>query len=144
MDMRRRFQTSGLVLLALAGFVVRVDTARAYSISSGSGGGVASGSAGGTSAGFGSFTAPFENFIHSINNVGSVNIPAPTQMNLSAPSGGSWFTTWFKNTFDQFDNWLYGIGGFHIAAFFTAILGIFSWVLGIVKGGVDWALGAIK
>ena len=58
----------------------------------------------------------------------------------SGGSQGSFLTTAIKNAFGWFDNWLYGIAGFHVSNFFTAILNIFSWVLGVVKGGVDWLL----
>lgn len=45
-----------------------------------------------------------------------------------------------QNALRQFDEWLYDKIGFHVWSFFLAILGIFSWLLGVVKGGVDWLL----
>ena len=39
---------------------------------------------------------------------------------------------------EQLDAWLYTIIGFHILDFFNSILTIFSWILGWLKGGVDW------
>jgi len=125
--------------LALAGFAavvfpftaIDIDTARAYSISGSSGSG----------PDLGSFTAPFENFFRSINNVGSVNISIPQQV---GGSSGSLLVTGIQNAFGQFDNWLYGIAGFHISGFFTAILSIFSWLLGLVKGIVDWLLSLFQ
>ncbi len=158
--MRRRLETFGLVLLALIGATavvfpftvpdINIDTARAYSVLPGTGSGNGASAttpvAGGTiGSSLGNLAAPFENFFRSINNVGSVNVPTtPTQTNLSAPHGSDWITAWFKNEFDQFDNWLYGVAGFHISGFFLAILGIFSWILGLVKSGVDWVLGALN
>ena len=135
--MRRRIETSGLVLLALIGATavvfpfttLDIDTARAYSLSPGTGSGngasAAAPVAGGTiGSSLGNLAAPFENFFRSIGNVGSVNVPTtPTQMNPSAPHGSDWVTAWFKNEFNQFDNWLYGVAGFHISGFFLAILG---------------------
>lgn len=92
---------------------------------------------------FGNLTAPFQNFIQSIGNIGTqskinvppVNVPAMPQNGASA--------NWFQNAFQQFDAWLYGIAGFHISGLFVAILNIFSWLLGIVKGSVDWLLGIL-
>ncbi|MGC9968921.1 MAG: hypothetical protein ABSC29_04320 [Minisyncoccia bacterium] len=129
------------ILLAVAGFVLIVssDTTEAYSISG------ASPLPQPQQTDFGVFTVPFENFLHSVNSVNSIGNVAP-QLNLSIPQqgGGSFITTGIQNAFQQFDSWLYGIAGFHISGFFTAILSIFSWLLGIVKSIVDWLLGAIK
>lgn len=83
----------------------------------------------------------FNSFIQSINNIGAqsgislppVNVPSMPQN--GAQNGAA--TNWFQNTFQQFDAWLYGVAGFH------AILNILSWLLGIVKSGVDWVLGVI-
>ena len=48
-----------------------------------------------------------------------------------------------RNAFEQLDQWLYGILGFHFLGFFTAILAVFSWVLGAIKGVVDWLVGLL-
>lgn len=87
-------------------------------------------------------TAPFEDFYHSINSVGNI-LPGSTtpQMRLSIPTTNGFVTTNVQDALSQFDNWLYGIAGFHVLELFTAILSVLSWLLGIVKGGVDWLLG---
>lgn len=99
--------------------------------------------AGGTTDGLGNLFAPFQNFINSVNSVGTnavqVNVPYIPQNNVLTAATESWL----QNLFQQFDNWLYGIAGFHISGFFMAILNIFSWLLGIVKSAVDWLLGLL-
>ena len=99
--------------------------------------------AGGTTGGFGDLFAPFQNFIKSINSVGTnaveVNVPSVPQNNPLAAGAENWLQSQFR----QFDDWLYGIAGFHISGFFVAILNILSWLLGIVKSVVDWLLGLL-
>ena len=92
---------------------------------------------------FGNLTAPFENFIQSIDNIGTqgeINVP-PVNV-PSMPQNGI-VTNWLQSAFQQFDAWLYGIAGFHISGLFVAILNILSWILGIAKNIVDWLLGVI-
>jgi hypothetical protein len=91
--------------------------------------------------------APFQSFIHSINSIGnaapSSNIqPTTVPAFVSVPVNNGVISA-IQGAFQQFDNWLYGIVGFHIGGLLVAILNIFSWLLGIVKGAVDWILGLI-
>lgn len=84
--------------------------------------------------------SPFKNFINSINSVGTTAIrigtPAPVVLPPAVQAGA-------QNAFQRFDAWLFGIVGFHISGFLAAILGIFSWILGVVKSVVDWLLGLL-
>ncbi len=93
-----------------------------------------------SSLNFGSLFAPFQSFLNSIGSVGSEATP---QLNLSAPQT-QFLTTGAQNVFQQFDNWLYGIIGFHVSGFFAAILGVILWVLGIAESIVKWLLGVVK
>lgn len=98
---------------------------------------------------FDSLTVPFQNFVQSIQNsansignpAGSLNAPSVFSV-PSMPQNGS-FTNWIQSGFQQFDAWLYGIAGFHISGLIAAVLHIFSWLLGAVKGAVDWLLNII-
>jgi hypothetical protein len=54
------------------------------------------------------------------------------------------FATSVHNGLAQFDTWLYGVAGFHIINLLTTVLTILSWILGWLKGGVDWLIGVLK
>ena len=91
-------------------------------------------------------SAPFLNFSQSLQAIGKTNlnvtipVSVPTVPNVTdvAPQVA-------HNAFEQFDGWLAGMtGGFHIAAFLTVFLQIMSWLLGVVKGSVDWLLGWMR
>ncbi len=95
--------------------------------------------------GLDSLIAPFESFIKSITSIGSVKGPFLTPINVpSMPTGNSMITTGIEAAFQSFDNWLYGVVGFHIGGIFLAVLGVFSWVLGTVKSAVDWLLRLLR
>lgn len=115
--------------------------AHAYSVNSGTPAEPAAQS----SFNFNILTAPFEGFIKSIRSVGSAPVPAAgPQFNPPAVPQGNFFASTVQSAFGQFDNWLYGIIGFHISSLFFAVLNIFSWILGVVKGGVDWLRGLLN
>ena len=110
-----------------AAFILSGLTANAYSIQNGQGaqdGPTMPSSMGGFSVS--GLLAPFQNFIHSINSIGATSAP-----NLTGPSSNT------RGAFQRFDDWLYGVAGFHISNFLNAFLNIFSWMLGVVKSGVD-------
>lgn len=94
------------------------------------------------------FAAPFQSFIESINSTrpfGGIAIPAgPGRFGPSVSPQAGFLIQDIQNLFRMFDNWLYNIAGFHILVFFAATLNIFSWLLGAVKGAVDWLLGLIR
>jgi hypothetical protein len=88
--------------------------------------------------------APFQNFTQSLQSISNTNlnvtVPTTTMPNFSDAA-----TQAAHGTFEQFDAWLAGAtGGFHIAAILTVFLRLMSWLLGIVKGGIDWALSWIR
>ncbi len=93
---------------------------------------------------FGELLAPVQNFFQSIGSINTDVIPqvgfgSGTSLGPTSPL----VLNWIQGVLRQFDGWLYGIAGFHIIAFFAAMLGIFSWLLGLIKSGVDWLLGII-
>lgn len=92
---------------------------------------------------FQSILAPFENFFRSIGSIGNLPLPTPVVNSPSVPQNPA-VAGFIKDLFQKFDAWLYGIAGFHIAGIFTAILDIFSWVLGITKDIVDWFLRILR
>jgi hypothetical protein len=133
-----------------------VSQAHAYAVGS-----VPSNVGTGTSAGgsydFGSslqnLVSPFTGFVNSLkfNNNTTINPSGAS----SAVNGTSF--TWptvnvapvlestVQNTlsqwFNQFDNWLYGATGVQLSGIMVAILGVFSWVLGLAQQAVNWLLG---
>jgi len=139
----------------VAAFLFSYRTAGAYPINgmvAGSSTASSDGALGNTSApgGWQGIVTPFEGFIKSVNGIGSLGRLPTYQVPASGPPAssimpqqGSFIAQWVRNAFQSFDNWLYGILGFHISGLLTAVLNIFSWLLGIVKGAVDWFLGAI-
>ena len=120
-----------IVLTAAAAIIIVIGTmsgtVHAYSITSGSSMAVIP------------ILTPFENFFKSIN---SVSVVGPSIGVQSIPKN-SFIMGGVQSGFQWFDNWLYGIAGFHISGLFTTILSVFSWLLGFVKGGVDWLLNVI-
>ena len=128
-----------LIFLTIATVVlmsVTAKTVHAYSVNAtGGGGGTVQGST------LGDPFLPFENFIHSLGSVGP-NAIWTTGGSPAAPLGGM-FSNIIHNALVQFDAWLFGIAGFHILDLGTAILSILSWLLGLIKGWVDWLLRLI-
>lgn len=116
--------------------IVAVGTAHAYPIASGAPGGIPGSLPSGS---LNDIFAPFGNFIKNINSV-SITVPP---VGVPPIPQNSTITDDIRNAFQQFDAWLYGIAGFHISGLLTAILNIFSWLLGILKDGIDWLLGVI-
>ncbi len=165
MQRRNIFSVAALSFaFAVGSMFVTINVAYAYPIA-GSTAGTNGGTAGTTGAppsavlptipaintfNFNSLIVPFQNFIQSFegsaNSIKTPSIPGsfnmPPSVSIPAVPQGS-FTNMIQNWFQQFDAWLYGIAGFHISGLFVAILSILSWLLGIVKGAVDWLLGVL-
>jgi hypothetical protein len=118
-----------IAVVLLAGTLV--GTARAYSIASGT-------SQPSLPFNVNGILAPFENFFNSMNSV-SITGQSTTAVTRSAPPN-SIVTNGVRSGFQRFDAWRYGIAGFHISGIFITSLSMFSWLLGVVKGGVDWLL----
>ena len=120
-------------LMATAAFFSFSGRAEAYSIN-------------GTSTTAGStdsynLTTPFENFFNSLEyNITSAGNETPVNLNPAQEPLTHEFETGAHGVLEQFDAWLYGVAGFHILNFFTAILSIFSTILGWLKSGTDWLL----
>ena len=122
-----------IVAIALVTSIgITTGTAHAYPVASGSSGLPTFG----TST---SILAPFESFFKSMN---SVSIVGPSVGAQSIPQN-DFVINEIQHGFQWFDNWLYGIAGFHISGLFTAILSMFSWLLDFIKGGVDWLLSVV-
>jgi hypothetical protein len=137
-----------IVLIALAIIalvtVILFDVAYAYALPGTATAVEASSSGSNSGAGIWSgsnVATPFENFWNSLVSVGGTNFnvaPAavPNFSNMAADSA--------HGAFEQFDAWLAGItGGFHISSLLTLLLSLFSWLLGFVKGIIDWLLSWI-
>ncbi len=89
---------------------------------------------------FSGLFSPFQNFFRSINSVGKSRVriggqPSVRQNNV--------LMSGFQGAFERFDSWLNGIIGFRVSGLFVAILNILSWLLGLVKHGVDWLLSLL-
>jgi hypothetical protein len=96
--------------------------------------------------------SPFSGFINSLkfnnntminpNSAGAgangANFTWPT-VNLT-PILESTIQNTLSQWFRQFDNWLYGVTGLQLSGILTAILGIFSWALGLAQQAVNWLL----
>lgn len=127
------------ILLGVATIIVTSGTAHAYSVQGNAPAG------GGSSLDFNGLLSPLQNFIESIRSINANSIPqlGPTSFSPSLNPTNSFITTNAQGAIQQFDTWFYGVAGFHIIGLLTAILGIFSWLLGLVKNVVDWLLGLI-
>ncbi len=94
------------------------------------------------SSGLNTMIAPFENFFRSMTSMsggqglGPASLP-PSVTNNPAINGG------VRGALQGFDQWLYGIAGFHILGLFAALLNILAWILGLVTSIVDWLLHLI-
>ncbi len=95
--------------------------------------------------GLNSLFAPFENFFQSMTSMagstggqglGSGSLPASVTNNPAVNNG-------VRGALQGFDEWLYGLAGFHILGLFAALLNILAWILGLVKSIVDWLLHLI-
>ena len=100
-----------------------------------------------TNGGMNELLTPFNNFINSVNSIGTSSLkimppgpfvaPVTPQM---APANGLLRTT-AQDGLQAFDTWFYSLTGIHVTNIFLEILGVFSWFLGSLKGTVDWLLG---
>lgn len=147
--MQKSITAAAITISGVVFFIFSYIPAGAYSIygTSSSAPSAPAQNAGGTTDGLGNLFAPFQSFINSINSVGTnaVQVSAPSTPQSVPQNNAVTVGTenLLQNLFQQFDNWLYGIAGFHISGFFLAILNIFSWLLGVVKGAIDWLLGLL-
>jgi hypothetical protein len=135
---------------------VSVPHARAYAVGSvpadaGAGAGTSSSYDAGNS--FQNLVSPFTGFFNSLkfNNDTTININGVN--NAVGGAGFSWPTvnvapvleSTVQNTlsqwFSQFDNWVYGATGIQLSGIMVAILGVFSWALGLAQQAVNWLLG---
>jgi hypothetical protein len=84
--------------------------------------------------------SPFESFFNSVNSIGNTAVPVskPSVSVNTVVTGGA------LKLFSIFDNWLYGVAGFHISNLLTWTLSILSWLLGQVKYWVDYVLNLIQ
>ncbi len=138
MAMRKRFLSA---TVAPAFFLTFVLPANAYSITTGGATAHPVPQAAGStnfnfSNGFQSLSTPFEDFVRRIQSVDNTNVNVGTAVPPVV-------TATAQNWFQQFDNWLYGIIGFHISTVLDAILNVFAWVLDFAKQIVDWLLSVI-
>jgi len=130
--------------MAVVLFSFSFATAGAYAVSSSPSGGQTSfTSPTDLSQSFSQLTTPFEDFFNSLGSLWTSNAGG-TVPSYMAPTSSAFFTNTAQNAFQSFDNWLYGIAGFHISGLFVAILNIFSWILGILQNSVTWLLSVFK
>jgi hypothetical protein len=141
----------GSAALACAVFVSAPADAHAYAVGGGTSAGTGTGATdtNNVSQSLNSLSTPFENFVQSLdnmwNNPGGAGSSAAGSTLYTPPSWTTQIlTTGAQGAAESFDNWLYGIFGFHISTFFVAILNIFSWILGVMQGAVNWLLGVFK
>ncbi len=140
------------------GAIMPVSPAHAYAVGSVPTG-VSAGASGGTAGSnynigtsFQNLISPFTGFINGLklNNNMTIN-----PNGVSSGMNGTSFT-WptvnltpvlesaVQNTlsqwFSQFDNWFYGVTGVQLSGIMVAILGVFSWALGLAQQAVNWLL----
>lgn len=83
---------------------------------------------------------PIQSFISSLQSAAGGTVSGNSLPSLPAytmPTGG-------QDVLATMDNWTSVHLGFRISLLITAILGIFSWVLGFVKAIIDWLIGFLK
>jgi hypothetical protein len=95
------------------------------------------------SASWQGLSAPFLNFTRSLQSVNgtSLNFVVST---TSVPNFSDTATQAAHGAFEQFDGWLAGIIGFHVSQILVVFLQLMSWILGLVKGTIDWMLSWIR
>lgn len=93
-----------------------------------------------------SLSAPFQNFINGIGSsfgkdASISNAVRKAGAGISIGSINQWNA---RSLFQNFDNWLFGIIGFHVSGFFNAIFDVTVWVLNLAKGMIDWILSFLR
>ncbi|MGD1003778.1 MAG: hypothetical protein ABR884_04405 [Minisyncoccia bacterium] len=150
-----------IAIFVFFGAIMPVSQAHAYAIGSvptNIGTRVGS-SAGGGSYDFGSsfqnLVAPFTGFVKSLkfnNNTNMTMNPSGMSTGINgtsftwptvnlAPVLGNSVQNTLSRWFNQFDNWFYSVTGIQLSGIMVAILGVFSWALGLVQQVVNWLLG---
>lgn len=128
------------IFLGLLTFLlVNVPISGAYSVGEGGGTGLNFGNP----PNFGDLLAPAQDFFQSIGSIDTSIVPHVVGSSQPFNPGNPLVANWVQGIFQRFDGWLYGIAGFHILGIFTAILAIFSWILGAVKNAIDWLLNIL-
>jgi hypothetical protein len=148
-----------IAIFIFFGAIMPVPQAYAYAVGSvptniGTG---ADSSARGGSYDFGSsfqnLISPFTGFINNLKFNSGTTINVNGANNAMTGAGFSWPTvnvapvleSTVQNTlsqwFSQFDNWFYGATGVQLSGIMVAILGVFSWALGLAQQVVNWLLG---
>ena len=118
----------------------------AYSISSGTESAATTSAAGGLN----DLMTPFNNFVNSINAVGTSALQVGPPMPFVAPRvptnilPTNLLRTGAQNGLQSADNWASQNLGFPVSNIVLGFLHIFSWTLGAVKGGVDWVIGLCR
>jgi hypothetical protein len=148
-----------IAIFVFFGAIMPVPQAHAYAIGSvptNTGTSVGSNAAGGSydfGSSFQNLVSPFTGFVNSLkfNNNTTINpngissgingtsFSWPT-VNLTPVLGNSVQNT-LSQWFSQFDNWFYGATGVQLSGIMVAILGVFSWALGLAQQVVNWLLG---
>jgi hypothetical protein len=132
------------------GAIMPMPQAHAYAVGAGN-------SAAGGTYDFGSslqnLVSPFTGFINSLKFNNNTTIDVHGVNSTISGSGFSWPTvnttpvleSTVQNTlsqwFSQFDNWFYGVTGVQLSGIMVAIIGVFSWALGLAQQAVNWLLG---
>ncbi len=150
-----------VALFILFGAIMPVPQAHAYAIGSVSPAAsmpsLTTTGTGGTSYGIGNsfqnLISPFTGFINSLKFSNNTPInPSGMSTGINGTSF-TWPTTNLtpvlessvQNTlsqwFSQFDNWFYGVTGVQLSGIMVAILGVFSWALGLAQQAVNWLSG---
>ncbi len=90
--------------------------------------------------------SPFNNFINSVNSVGTsaIHVAPPSSFTAPITPSNGFLREGARNGLQAVDNWTHQTFGFPVSNIFLGFLHIFSWMLGAVKGGVDWVLGLFQ
>jgi hypothetical protein len=85
---------------------------------------------------------PFQGFITSLQSAGQSVMAGSSVSGVGLPTSAVSGAT--QGLLTGLDAWSAAHLGFRFSALLFAILGIFSWVLGIAKSAVDWLIGFLK
>jgi hypothetical protein len=147
---------SVIAIFIFFGAIMPVSHAHAYAIGSvptNTGTGASAGGSYNIGSSLQNLISPFTGFINSLkfNNNTTINPSGmstgingtsfiwPT-VNLT-PVLESSVQNILSQWFSQFDNWFYGMTGVQLSGIMVAILGAFSWVLGLAQQVVNWLVG---
>ena len=93
--------------------------------------------------------SPFTNFFNSFHgnsngaiNVNGTNVALPSvNVSISTSATGASVQNLLSQWVSEFDNWFYGVSGVQLSGIMVAILGVFSWALGLAQQVVNWLVG---